>query len=250
MGTWRGASFPRGCQDPPRLRHPLRRSGAGPDTGESRQELRAPFSGCWIRTAAVQLAPQSCWCSTTVSGPGQISVCRPSSYRTVKIGCSCGRSRISMICALCSACPTERPWTCSRSPTCACIATSYNPPSVSQQWPAQQVHMTQADSLPGTSTRLIGVPGCLSTPAHLAHRDAYVPDDPDALVFASVRGRPLRRSSFNRTVNWAHARAIGGVPNVHPHELRHTDGTRTARRCGPRHARPRPDAPTPRKYWA
>jgi integrase len=51
-----------------------------------------------------------------------------------------------------------------------------------------------------------------------AHLDAYVPDDPDALVFASVRGRPLRRSSFNRTVNWAQARAIVGVPNLHLHD--------------------------------
>ncbi len=58
--------------------------------------------------------------------------------------------RISVITALCSACPTDRPRTCSRSPTCACIATSNGPASVSHrrtphQHPRETIRPAMAD---------------------------------------------------------------------------------------------------------
>ncbi len=61
-----------------------------------------------------------------------------------------------------------------------------------------------------------------------AHLQAYVPDAPAALVFATVNGRPLRRSNFNKSVNWAKLVNDLGVPRLHLHDLRHTGNTLAA----------------------
>lgn len=61
-----------------------------------------------------------------------------------------------------------------------------------------------------------------------AHLDAFVADDPGALIFTGPSGRPMRRSNFNRAVNWKQAVAALGVPHLHLHDLRHTGNTLAA----------------------
>jgi integrase len=65
------------------------------------------------------------------------------------------------------------------------------------------------------------IPGFLSEfiAEHLA-RD--VSDDPDALVFTTQEGKPLRNSNFRRRV-WQPAVADAGLPDgLRIHDLRHT----------------------------
>ena len=56
---------------------------------------------------------------------------------------------------------------------------------------------------------------------HLIH---YTAQSPDALVFLSSQGKPLRRSNFNRRV-WQAATRAAGVKGLRVHDLRHTAGT-------------------------
>jgi integrase len=56
---------------------------------------------------------------------------------------------------------------------------------------------------------------------HLIH---YTAQSPDALVFLSSQGKPLRRSNFNRRV-WQAATRAAGVEGLRVHDLRHTAGT-------------------------
>ena len=56
---------------------------------------------------------------------------------------------------------------------------------------------------------------------HLIH---YTAQSPDALVFLSSQGKPLRRSNFNRRV-WQPATRAAGVEGLRVHDLRHTAGT-------------------------
>jgi integrase len=60
------------------------------------------------------------------------------------------------------------------------------------------------------------------------HLDAYVPEDPNALVFTGPSGRPLRRSNFNKLIDWKTICAAIGVPHLHLHDLRHTGNTLAA----------------------
>ncbi|MCW2539643.1 MAG: site-specific integrase [Frankiales bacterium] len=60
------------------------------------------------------------------------------------------------------------------------------------------------------------------------HLAAFVEDGPDPLIFTGPSGRPLRRSNFNKAVNWATAVASIGVPHLHLHDLRHTGNTLAA----------------------
>jgi len=54
------------------------------------------------------------------------------------------------------------------------------------------------------------------------HLLRHVDDDPDALVFTSPQGRPLRNSNFRRQV-WSRAVAAAGLPDgLRIHDLRHT----------------------------
>jgi integrase len=69
--------------------------------------------------------------------------------------------------------------------------------------------------------RMVIIPGFLRElmAEHLA-RD--VDEDPDALVFTSPQGRPLRNSNFRRQV-WYQAVADAGLPDgLRVHDLRHT----------------------------
>ncbi|NIA26266.1 MAG: tyrosine-type recombinase/integrase [Gammaproteobacteria bacterium] len=70
-------------------------------------------------------------------------------------------------------------------------------------------------------TRMIVVPNFLRDllAEHLAHR---VDEHPDALVFTSLQGQPLRNSNFRRQV-WYKAVAGAGLPDgLRIHDLRHT----------------------------
>ncbi|MET8122745.1 tyrosine-type recombinase/integrase [Micromonospora sp. NPDC005291] len=63
----------------------------------------------------------------------------------------------------------------------------------------------------------------------LAHLDAFVNDDQDALVFTGATGATLRRSNFQRTCNWRASVAAAGLPGFHFHDLRHTGNTLASR---------------------
>jgi len=48
------------------------------------------------------------------------------------------------------------------------------------------------------------------------------------LVFCALKGQPLRRSDFNKSVKWHELVAEIGVPTLHLHDLRHTGNTLAA----------------------
>ncbi|MEO3820995.1 tyrosine-type recombinase/integrase [Plantactinospora sp. B24E8] len=75
--------------------------------------------------------------------------------------------------------------------------------------------------------RTVTVPAAIR-PEVKAHLDAYVPEDPDALVFTSSRGTVLRRSNFQRATTWRTTVAAAGLPDFHFHDLRHTGNTLAA----------------------
>ncbi len=54
-----------------------------------------------------------------------------------------------------------------------------------------------------------------------AHIGRYVEDDPDALVFTSTEGNPIRNSNFRRRV-WTPALEAAGVDKLTMHQMRHT----------------------------
>jgi integrase len=61
-----------------------------------------------------------------------------------------------------------------------------------------------------------------------AHLDKYTKRDDDALVFAGIKGGPLRRSNFNKVTRWVDVVRTMGVPGLHFHDLRHTGNTLAA----------------------
>ncbi len=54
--------------------------------------------------------------------------------------------------------------------------------------------------------------------------DKYVQDGPDALIFTSPEGTPLRHGNFTRRA-WNPAIEAAGLPGVHFHDLRHAGNT-------------------------
>ena len=73
--------------------------------------------------------------------------------------------------------------------------------------------------------RTVALPTSVRT-ALVRHMDRYVPDTPDALVFATRSGTFLSAANFGKTFHRA-ADAVGLGP-VRPHELRHTGATLAA----------------------
>jgi integrase len=70
-------------------------------------------------------------------------------------------------------------------------------------------------------SRIVTIPGFLRDrlDGHLSH---HVPDDPEALLFTSPQGAPLRNSNFRRQV-WYQAVEDAGLPKgLRIHDLRHT----------------------------
>jgi integrase len=74
--------------------------------------------------------------------------------------------------------------------------------------------------------RIVSFPGIIEDElsGHLARLG---PADPEALVFASPRGIPLRHSNFYRRT-WMPALATAGPTSIHFHDLRHAGNALTA----------------------
>jgi integrase len=60
------------------------------------------------------------------------------------------------------------------------------------------------------------------------HLEKFSGGGRDGLVFCALKGQPLRRSDFNKSVRWHELVAEIGVPNLHLHDLRHTGNTLAA----------------------
>jgi integrase len=74
--------------------------------------------------------------------------------------------------------------------------------------------------------RVVVLPAAIK-PALADHLAAFTVDHPDALVFTSPAGMPLRPSNFRRRV-WYPALAEAGLARIHFHDLRHTGNAFTA----------------------
>jgi integrase len=73
--------------------------------------------------------------------------------------------------------------------------------------------------------RTVSIPSMIVADVSV-HLDAFTRSEPDALVFTSARGMPLRHPNFRRGV-WYPALAATGL-DVHLHDLRHTGNQLTA----------------------
>jgi integrase len=77
------------------------------------------------------------------------------------------------------------------------------------------------------SFRTVAIPAPIIE-ALAEHLDAYVDQDPAALVFTGPRGGLLRRGNFRRDTGWLGAVTAIGAPGLHFHDLRHTGNTLAA----------------------
>lgn len=69
--------------------------------------------------------------------------------------------------------------------------------------------------------------------AALAPRlDEFVAPRQDALLFAGLKGQPVRRSNFGKAVDWTKTVADLGHPGLHFHDLRHTGNLLAAQTPG------------------
>jgi integrase len=69
--------------------------------------------------------------------------------------------------------------------------------------------------------RVVGIPRAI-VPVLREHLSRFVRDEPGALAFPGVKGRPLRRGNFNRMSAWPYAVRAIGAEGLHFHDLRHT----------------------------
>jgi integrase len=69
--------------------------------------------------------------------------------------------------------------------------------------------------------RMVGIPSSI-VPVLREHMSLFVGPEADALIFAGVKGGPLRRSNFNKMAAWPHAVHAIGAAGLHFHDLRHT----------------------------
>jgi integrase len=74
--------------------------------------------------------------------------------------------------------------------------------------------------------RVVVVPVVIR-PALAHHMGTFTASPPDALVFTSPTGSPLRDGNFRRRV-WGLALTKAGLADTHFHDLRHTGNTLTA----------------------
>jgi integrase len=74
--------------------------------------------------------------------------------------------------------------------------------------------------------RVVVVPAVIR-PALAGHLATFTSSQPDALVFTSPNGAPMRDGNFRRRV-WRPALARAGLSAIHFHDLRHTGNTLTA----------------------
>jgi integrase len=68
----------------------------------------------------------------------------------------------------------------------------------------------------------------LILPALEDHLEKFSGSGRAGLVFCALKGQPLRRSVFNKSVKWHELVAEIGVPTLHLHDLRHTGNTLAA----------------------
>jgi integrase len=64
------------------------------------------------------------------------------------------------------------------------------------------------------------------------HPDEFVAPRQDALLFAGLKGQPVRRSNFGKAVDWTKTVADLGHPGLHFHDLRHTGNLLAAQTPG------------------
>ncbi|MEU8150704.1 site-specific integrase [Nonomuraea sp. NPDC048901] len=69
--------------------------------------------------------------------------------------------------------------------------------------------------------RVVGIPQAI-IPALREHLQIFVQPEHGALVFAGIKGGPMRRSGFNKLSGWTEAVRALGLPGLHFHDLRHT----------------------------
>ena len=74
--------------------------------------------------------------------------------------------------------------------------------------------------------RTIAVPAAIM-PKLKNHLDKYTAPEPDALVFTTPRGTPLRHNNFRRR-QWLPALTAANLTGIHFHDLRHTGNALTA----------------------
>ncbi len=79
---------------------------------------------------------------------------------------------------------------------------------------------------PAAGQRVVVVPDAIK-PALADHLATFTARQPDALVFTSPTGAPMRPSNFRRRV-WYPALTKAGLSRIHFHDLRHTGNTLTA----------------------
>jgi integrase len=64
------------------------------------------------------------------------------------------------------------------------------------------------------------------------HLDEFVAPRQDALLFAGLKGQPVRRSNFRKAVDWTKTVADLRHPGLHFHDLRHTGNVLAAQTPG------------------
>ena len=64
------------------------------------------------------------------------------------------------------------------------------------------------------------------------HLDEFVAPRQDALLFAGLKGQPVRRSIFSKVVEWTKTVSDLGHPGLHYHDLRHTGNVLAAQTPG------------------
>jgi len=76
------------------------------------------------------------------------------------------------------------------------------------------------------SQRTIAIPGAIM-PKLKQHLASHTSPEPDALVFTSPTGTPLRHNNFRRR-HWLPALTAANLTGIHFHDLRHTGSALTA----------------------
>ncbi|NUS44434.1 MAG: site-specific integrase [Mycobacteriaceae bacterium] len=76
--------------------------------------------------------------------------------------------------------------------------------------------------------RVVAIPADLRQEV-LTHLEKHVKPAARSYLITGVRGRPLRRSNFGKSVDWVKVVANLGMPGIHFHDLRHAGNSWAAR---------------------
>jgi integrase len=83
----------------------------------------------------------------------------------------------------------------------------------------------------GDELRTVTVPAAVAEQLR-GHLDEFVEENPEAWLFTGVKGGQVRRSNFNKSVQWAKVVASMGLAGLHFHDLRHTGNLLAAQTPG------------------